>query len=392
MRNDDGLLSNGLAIRGGYSESINMLRLPLAILVVFVHAFGNDIDVAQLLASDFTGMAIYDYIRIFFSVTIARCAVPIFFIISGYLFFLKVHTFGKREYVQKLRKRVHSLLVPYLAWILLLLLWTMAFKVGGILLHGKPWNGILEFFEEQGWWHLFWDSSVWDEHTTWWGTLAHNSGPYLLPFWYMRDLIMMVLLAPVVYWLAKRLKVGFILILLVIYGFDIRFPCISSTFAIAALFFSLGAYWGIMKQDFTLVLWRWRYVICPVAAVLVIWQTYTGSANGDALSMAIHPWMVVMESLAFIILASAMCRYQSLYRFNQRLAKTSFFIYALHPIILGYVVRVFHKVLPMDCWYVLTFNYLMAPLVCVGICVAGYYLLNRFMPKVLGVLVGERRK
>lgn len=26
-------------IRGGYSESINMLRFPLAILVVFVHGF-----------------------------------------------------------------------------------------------------------------------------------------------------------------------------------------------------------------------------------------------------------------------------------------------------------------------------------------------------------------
>ena len=134
------------------------------------------------------------------------------------------------------------------------------------------------------------------------------------------------------------------------------------------------------------------FAICPVAVVLIIWQTYTGSANGDAFSMAIHPWMVLMESLAFIILASAMCRYQGLYRFNQRLAKTSFFIYALHPIILGYIVRILHKVLPMDNWYVLTFNYLMAPLVCVGVCVRGYYLLARYMPEVLGVLVGERRK
>lgn len=32
----------------GYSESINMLRYPLAILVVFVHSFGAAIDVSVL--------------------------------------------------------------------------------------------------------------------------------------------------------------------------------------------------------------------------------------------------------------------------------------------------------------------------------------------------------
>lgn len=35
----------------GDSESINMLRFPLAILVVFVHGFGADIDVSELHAS-----------------------------------------------------------------------------------------------------------------------------------------------------------------------------------------------------------------------------------------------------------------------------------------------------------------------------------------------------
>ena len=92
-------------IRGGYSESINMLRFPLAILVVFVHGFGADIDVAQLHASGLTGAAVYDYVRLFCSVVIARSAVPIFFIISGYLLFQKVEEYSKQVYVGKLKKR-----------------------------------------------------------------------------------------------------------------------------------------------------------------------------------------------------------------------------------------------------------------------------------------------
>ena len=66
-----------------------MLRFPLSILVVFVHSYGPDIDIAQLHANGFTGAAFYDYVRIFFSVVIARSAVPIFFIISGYLFYFQ---------------------------------------------------------------------------------------------------------------------------------------------------------------------------------------------------------------------------------------------------------------------------------------------------------------
>lgn len=92
-----------------------MLRFPLAILVVFVHGFRADIDITELHASSFTDAAVYDYIRVFFSVVIARSAVPIFFIISGYLLFLKVEEYNKAVYFSKLRKRWHSLVIPYLS-------------------------------------------------------------------------------------------------------------------------------------------------------------------------------------------------------------------------------------------------------------------------------------
>lgn len=182
-----------------------MLRFPLAILVVFVHGFGADIDVAQLHASGLTGLAVYDYIRLFFSVVIARSAVPIFFIISGYLLFFKVEKYNMAVYISILRKRWHSLVVPYFSWVVLFLLWTLMFMVGGILLHGKPWIRIIDYFQENGCLHMLWDSSVWGKRLTWLGVETHNSGPVLLPFWYMRDLIMMVVLSPVIYWFINLL-------------------------------------------------------------------------------------------------------------------------------------------------------------------------------------------
>lgn len=199
-------------IRGGYSESINMLRFPLAILVVFEHSLVADIDVSELHASGLTGLAVYDYIRLFFSVVIARSAVPIFFIISGYLLFLKVEEYNKTVYISKLRKRWDSLAVPYFSWIVLCILWKLMFWVGGILLHGKPWTDILDFFQNNGYLHMLWDSSVWGERTTWLGIETHNSGPTLLPFWYMRDLIIMVVISPAIYWLIKKAKIIFLIL------------------------------------------------------------------------------------------------------------------------------------------------------------------------------------
>ncbi len=387
-------------IRGGYSESINMLRFPLAILVVFVHSFGTDIDVAELHASGLTGVVAYDYIRLFFSVVIARSAVPIFFIISGYLLFLKVEEYNKTVYISKLRKRLYSLVIPYFSWILLLVLWTLVFKVGGILLHGKSWTGILEYFQENGYLHMLWDSSVWGDRTTWLGIETHNSGPVLLPFWYMRDLIVMVIISPFIYWLIKKTKIIFIILLLAIYVFDVRVSWMSGTFTCASLFFSLGAYFAIKKQDFTNVLWTRKKIICPVAVTLMIYQTYTGSAMGDEISRMIHPWMVISQSFAIILLASALCKYPKLYDINKKLARTSFFIYAFHPFILGFVLSAFNniallvdKVIPVsDIWYVMTFNYLASPLCCVFLCIVVYCFLQKYLPCFLELIVGERKK
>lgn len=379
-------------IRGGDSESINFLRFPLAVLVVFVHGFGKNIDVLQLHASGLSGDAVYDYIRLFFSEVIARSAVPIFFFMSGYLLFFKVKEYSKSVYIAKLRKRWHSLVVPYFSWILLMILWTLMFKLRDILFHGESWQEILEYFRENGYLRMFWDGCVWEERTTWLGIVTHMSGPVLLSFWYMRDLVVMVFLSPIIYWTIKKFGLVWIGLLFAIYAFDIRVTWISDMFASACLFFSFGAYFSIKKKVFTDVLWKWRYVILPLALVLIVWQTYTASFMGDRLSVMIHPWLVIVQSFALIILASALCRYQWLYLWNKKRAKTSFFIYALHFFILYHVISIINKVIPMgDTWYMMTISYLIAPLACVGICIGVYYLAQRFCPSILSILIGVRK-
>lgn len=54
-------------------------------------------------------------LQFFISNALVRFAVPMFFMFSGYLFFVKFE-FSWKGYLKKVLKRVYSLLVPFLLW------------------------------------------------------------------------------------------------------------------------------------------------------------------------------------------------------------------------------------------------------------------------------------
>lgn len=375
--------------RGGFSETITMLRFPLAILVVFIHVYHSDMDVSKLHTMGFSGMAVYEYIRRFFSVVLGSSAVPIFFMISGYLLFLNVDSYSKDIYIEKLRKRWRTLAIPYFLWILLYALEAiMSQEFGSFVTNGKPWIDFSGFFRQNGCMHMLWDSRVWDERITWLGVETHESGPFLLPFWYMRDLMVMALLSPIVYWLVKKLRIVYICLLGIIYVFDIKVSWISGTFVVASLFFSVGSYFAINKIDFTKALWTFRHFIFPLTFVLACLQTYGIADKGF-----LQPWLVIFQSFAFIILASVLCRFSRLFDFNKRMAGTSFFIYSIHLFTIGYVTIIVNKLMPVgDIWYVNIANYFIAVISIIVVCLIVYLIMLKCLPNILGILVGDRKK
>lgn len=382
------LLDNNKRI-GNEFECIDMLRFPLAVLVVFIHSFGQDIDMAELHASGFSGMAVYDYIRILISAVIARSAVPLFFLFSGFLLFRG--GYSKKIYFDKLGKRLHSLVKPYLIWNLLMVLWALIHLASSVLLHGEAPSVFGDYFKDNGYIHMLWNCNVWEERTTWLGNETSKTGPILLTFWYMRDLFVMVAFSPLVYWLIKKLRIVYILLLLVVYLMDIRPSCMSGTICTASLFFSIGAYFAIMKIKYSQLLWRWRYIICPLTVVLIIAQTTTGAVLGDKISQMLHLWLVVIQCFAFIIIAHWLCRYDRIYKWNRKLAPVSFFIYASHVFVLSQMNTVVIKMTPMsDTWYMQILGYFLAPMICVGVCIAVYVMGRKWMPRAMNVLMGER--
>ncbi len=104
------------------SQAINMLRLPLAFLIVIGHAniLKFPLRTGDLLVSYNYGIIKYP-IHLFSDILFGP-AVPLFFMISGFLFFVGVNKFDTATYKCKILSRARTLLIPYLIWNLIYLL------------------------------------------------------------------------------------------------------------------------------------------------------------------------------------------------------------------------------------------------------------------------------
>lgn len=147
--------------------AIDALRLPLIILVVFIHMNPTFDSVG------YWGLTIN---------TIAQVAVPCFFVIAGY-FFVGNKPFTLEMYKVKLKKRVVTLLIPYLLWNLVPSLVLIGGNLFSIVFRGKSTEDLMTFLTDlwnDGVWHLWWDKV--------------NGMPSDSPLWFLRDLIVMCVL------------------------------------------------------------------------------------------------------------------------------------------------------------------------------------------------------
>lgn len=116
------------------SKTISLLRFPLALMVVFIHSFGESASSYEVASwTNINGMDVYNIFRIFFSHVVSHPAVPVFFMISGFLFFYKIESYNWRMYFSKLRKRFRTVFIPYLIWNLIPILYIIMVKVGAFL-------------------------------------------------------------------------------------------------------------------------------------------------------------------------------------------------------------------------------------------------------------------
>lgn len=305
-------------------RAINKLRLPLIILVVVLHA--NILHTTYI-----TNVATFQsepywflFIIQLFSENLSRIAVPTFFFISGYLFFYKLTDFNITLYFTKLRRRIRTLLCPYLLWNFLYIIWVECRKLSilsSIFPNADTSNHDFVYYLQ-----CFW--------------ALDNDMPLLYSMWYVRNLIILAILSPILYFLIKRLGLIWIVLLAILYIldslFDIPMPVgikISSTF-----YFSIGALMSLSEYSIS----RFSKFSLYYAILFVLLGIVTTLTHG-VLRNTIFPLMVFIGCLAFVLSAIKIP-----IKVPNILNSSVFFIFAFHIFILRDIQEILSIVIKAD--------------------------------------------
>lgn len=309
------------------SEFFSQIRLPLIVLVTYAHSYGGVMEGYSVHGS---GWDSYEVMKIVISQTLVKMAMPMFFVISGYLFFANVEKFNKNIYWQKIRRRVRTLLIPYFIWNLLMAVKLNAFNLS-----------------------IFWK-------------------PANMPLWFLRDLIIVSLLTPIIYIGVKKLNYWIFILLIPIYLTGI-WTIQPGPNPYAICFFTLGAYLSIQKINLVKVCLKmekdaYLLTVFLALAMIITYPTITYSL----LLLCFR----VMSIVAVFCLA-----YRILSQTNKRIPKTacdaSYFIYLAHYVFFFSFIDTTFLSLFGTSTINLCAHYLLCPLLKAVIFVAIYYLYRK---------------
>lgn len=354
---------------------IDWLRLPLTLLVIFNHT--HLLPEVKHLGLTLADTPIFHGVYWLFACHLPYLTVPLFFLFSGYLFFRDAEPMREGLWREKLGRRVRTLLLPYLLWNLLTLI-ALAF-------------GEHLFVELQNGHHLaVAEYSFGDWLSAFWITAKSSYSPICPPLWYMRDLMLVMLLAVPLYPLLKR--TGFLLPAL----FGAAWLATSYNYApingfslIALFFFTLGATFAMRRISFSPLFASLRWP-ATVGYLLLLSLLLFFGGHGDwcesLFNLSVIFGIVALSGWLTLLLERAQCPAPTSW------AALSFFIYAAHYYLLLLLLRLSLRLLHPENDCSLTLLFWALPVTTALLLTAIYRILHRFAPSLLSLLTGARNK
>ena len=336
---------------GSQYEVFRQLRFPMIVLVTFAHSYGEVAEGFSLLASEWNT---YEFLKLLVSQTLVKVAVPVFFIMSGYLFFANIDKWSLQVYKAKMLRRVKTLLIPYFIWNLL-----MAVK-----LKSFTWNIFWVFWYPAG------------IQTDWLGQEQLMTAPANMPLWFLRDLMVVSLFTPIIYILVRKYGSRLMALLTILYlsGICAFIPGFS---AYAVYFFTFGAFFSIRRMNLIESARRFKwpaYILSTVLSIAMMLAYNTQVFSSLMLCFRLTGAFAVF-CLASKILSST----------NRRLPKvvcnSSYFIYLGHYVFFFSFIDTSFFVLLGTSITALSLHYILAPLVKALLMIIAYLIYRKMMKK-----------
>lgn len=371
------------------SEIIQFSRFPLACLVVLIHT-NIDIDGWQYCAQMWVHPTWADIFRI---VNMAMCkiipafVVPMFFAFSGYLFFKNLEIWNTSCWLQKIKRRIKTLVIPYFVWVSLY----VAITILRMYLDNES---VSQWYDTQGGLlKLYWDNVL------------------LVPMWYVRDLIIVTICTPILYFLLKRRDninkyISCIPLLLFFLFAELSYYGFSMYKSEAFLYFSLGAWLSINKIDFINKCKEFAVLAFALFVVLFALEIIYGGTT-TLTGNLITPLYVLITFVVFVGFSAKKIESRNkmisgVVSQSCKLAGHSFFLYAFHVFILKDVLLLCNEhfigvsttSIPIDIvnkhFFLCLISIVIATIVTIGVAILLVMILKKYFPRFSCKLLGVR--
>lgn len=372
------------------SQSLDLLRFPLAIIVVVIHVIATRSYYIGSHIVRFEKMPGADTFYSFFDAFLRGQSVPIYFFISGYVFFLgiklTIDTYG-----HKLQNRSKSLLIPYLAWNVL------AIAVAAIAVLPEmrdiiPYAKALHVkISPETILQCFWNAhdGIFSD-----GTVTKPGSdiyPQDYPLWFVRDLMIIAICAPMIYFVLKKTRWYAISILaatwFILSPFKMgHFGQLLTGF----FFFSWGAHTSYHGKDMIAEFNRFfkSSLILYIAISTVLWVTPGMPSWLYHLLKSINvvSGMVMAYGLAARLIQSRRIKV------SKFLAVASFFVYAGHALIVAYINIFLFRLFQPRHFFGVALVYLTTLVVTISLLLLVFKLIGRYLPALQKILTGKSYK
>ena len=327
---------------------ISNMKVFAAFMVVFVHSY----KIFSYTSYNGTRPSLITLMNVF-----AKTGVPLFFIFSGYLQFRKDFS-----YKENIRKKCKTLLIPFFIWNTLYYLFDC---MGEVL---AP-----SFFDvnfQQGFFSWLRD---------YFGIPFRTATTFYGPIWFVRDLFILCLLAPVVKAIVKKIPTAILSVLLVFLWISPLPYCFRQAFC----FYFFGAMIALKSLHFPNV----RISACIVIATILLFVVcclLSSESLVDTLSRMLTLFTTFSMTVLFIHHQNARVMHKM-----SSLIDFSFPIYLWHGKILSFMQALSAKVLPQT-QISITIEYFAYPILTIIICVLLAKISRKLFPKIYVFSMGNR--
>lgn len=294
------------------SKRITSLRFLLIVFVVFIHNYYTEAKIAESVANGgkfilLNENAIAYWIKLLIQ-GIARCAVPLFFLFAAYFQSIK-----NKSYKELLKNKAKSLLAPFIIWSGIYILYyagvkLLILKIAPNLL-ANPDSTVLS-----------WTPLDWLHKVIGYGKDGNPEVAY--QFWFIRDLIILIIVSPFLNFFIKKIPFAFLSLLFVVYFSSSNIYFVSNQ---AFFYYSVGLFWGIYKIRVfdKLDEIKWWEIVALFLLTFII-------SNINEKYGKLNKYYILFASIMLLRFSKILIKKEKMFKLLNYFAGFSFFLFAIH--------------------------------------------------------------